>query len=80
MPTNYEYMIKADDDVMVAVKELIDFVKSPSLPCQFLLGSKKNGNQVLRHPAKQWAKWSVLDFSPVCQTFRYNFWASALYA
>ena len=76
MPTNYEYIIKADH-VMVAVKELIVVIKSPSLPCRFLLGSKKNGNQVLRQPVKQWA---VLDFFPVCQTFSNNFWASALYA
>ena len=48
-------MIKADDDVMVAVKGLIDVLKDPSLPNGFILGRKIEGNMVLR----QGSKWLV---------------------
>ena len=54
---SFKYMIKADDDVMVVVQELIDFISDPSLPSEFLLGFKLKNRPVIRNPGKTTARW-----------------------
>ena len=49
-------MIKADDDVMVAVEELIDTIKGPSFPSAFMYGNRVVNRDVIRD-TKAHAKW-----------------------
>ena len=54
----FGYLIKADDDVMVAAEELIRRITQPQMPPAFILGKMSVGATVLRD-SKLEPKWSV---------------------
>ena len=50
----FKFMIKADDDVIVAMQELIELLKQPFHPPAFIVGRRNSHSYVIRAEGSKW--------------------------